>query len=190
MTRIDINLTGYEESYDLEKITRDKIYGSKIVEYFTKDGKKCEVKLFNNETQQIINSGMISNSKIDNEFNSKKLSNLLEDWYSPPGTTLNLPVTATYDDILSMNFTSLYCMSKDHFSDLVNTIKNGIYKIKVIIRKQQDAIIIRNDEHFFLLIGKNVDIHYIESDSIISIDEEETDGEDEEDEDEISFRMF
>lgn len=196
---VTFNINGQTLTSNVIKVDRSKLYGtSKIIVYDNKGGKCATSNLY--QGSMILPSGSISSVMIDKEGKYRSRSELIgyneneEKVEKVPSifSIENNCLKATIDDLLSTSITSVYHIDipNDEMGEWKNQFAGeDIYHF--IFNYQEDyegddGFIIRNEDEFFIAVGKKCSYEFLELENVTIEDVDD----DSSFEDDLDFSMF
>ena len=196
---VTFNINGQTLTSNVIKVDRSKLYGtSKIIVYDNKEG-KCETSNLY-QGSMILPSGSISSVMIDKEGKYRSRSELIgyneneEKVEKVPSifSIENKCSKRTIDDFLSTSITSVYHLDipNDEMGEWKNQFAGeDIYHFIFNYREDyegDDGFIIRNEDEFFIAVGKKCSYEFLELENVTIEDVDD----DSSIEDDLDFSMF
>jgi len=198
MPSLTLSKKGKKLKFNLQKLTRDKLYGTKKVVILSNSDEECQRALLS-DNQQIITPGQISNLYVDDKYNTYEKKELTATYIDgTPVKTFNSTLKSAVElqltdefDLLNHHTIAVYqLLALDLDEELLNFLNEGlIFKADFNYstgRNQHTIFLIANDNNIFGLVGRQIDFDFLNfnSDSI-------HDPEDEEDEEnDLDFSMM
>ena len=179
--QIILRFNNKNSKFDFKKITRSSLYGSKKRIALDESNKSCILANIETRYGTIINSGDASNVHVDNKNNYINKSEIIG--IDSEGnkidrfpSTINIPqvVNKTNENyLLDFDCSSLYNLKPDILeSDFQEKLDNGdIFSFNFNYYEDfnvEKGVIIKNDNGYFAIIGKEIFHSWIEKSENIS----------------------
>lgn len=189
--KFEIPPSSQELEASIEKVTREKIYGSVDVEVFDENGNQCQLLSLAGDGKTIFGSGSVANVVIDQDGNPADKAALtaatpegepIEPFKSTFSKTIQLQEKTTVDDYMSHIIKSVYQLDSENISDyedLVNLLEDGsIYKFEFSYRDgivRDTAFLIANSENVpFMLLATPANIAFLSFKDASNLDADST----------------
>lgn len=190
-----LSLDGQEFPVQMQKVDRDKLYGTVELEAFDAEGYKVALQILDTDGKTLIGTGGTALATLDETGNSidrKTLTPVTPDGevIEPVPSSFGAPnpvSLATIDDYLSHTVKSIYILTPPEGSDfklLEDALKgDNIYKFDFSYRgglEYDAAFLVGNDAGVFMVIGTNTNINFVTLSQAVALDvpqEEEISGE-------------
>lgn len=186
------SLSGKEYSFNLSKIDRTKIYGSKKRVALDSQGRFCTRAALSSDGAHLLLTGMTAQAyfKQDGHLVAKQEmvgitpdGKLVEQIPSTLGVAQNLEGPVNPSEVLSLEVESIYFLeSIDPASELLDKLNSGeIYKLPINYSAGLDmetGYLMANDEGCFAVVGKPAQTQWIESATLFESVEATEDADD------------